>query len=376
MPGTRVRVLSDCVEWATTSIQKIYWLAGMAGTGKSSIAITLCRMLRGTPEVFFGGGFFCSRSFGSIGRMNARCILPTLALLLADSSPDFAAALACELDKANLVALKPIHEQMGLLLLQPLSALVRPHPPIIFVIDALDEISDEGELAQLLKMLADFQSDVPVKFILTSRPEMHIRRSTIIDREHSTILQLHTFDPEDVQHDIHTYISRTLTDSAKESIWYTGGQVDALVRLSNGLFIFASIALRYILDPEEDDDRSDRLVRVVSAAAECTAITVALDAIYEPVVTAAFKPSNIDAEELKPLKSILACILTAPQPLTVQALADLTAFKPSMLRRSLQRLHPVVYIPEGDDVPGLCAVHASFSEYMFNRASDHIRIPQ
>jgi len=376
MPGTRTQVLSECIAWAASDLQMIYWLAGMAGTGKSSIAITLCRMLRNEPGVFFGGGFFCSRSSGSIDQTDVRRILPTLSRLMAGKSAQFATALATELGNTDRAASKPVRDQIASFLLRPLSVLSQSHRPIIFVIDALDELSDESEVDQLLHLIADFQSDVRVKFILTSRPETHIRRTPITNPEHNKILKLHDIDLVVVQRDIHMYTSRTLAEVAKASTWYTDADVEHLVRLSNGLFIFASTALRYILDPEDDQGRSARLLRVTSAVAQGTAATASLDAMYQLVVTEASQSATIDTEELEQLKSNLACILSSRSSLTVIALADLMNLKPSMLRSSLRRLYAVVHLPDGDHVPGLRALHVTFGDYLFGRALPRIRVPR
>jgi len=55
MPGTRVSVLSMFMEWAKNDPMRIFWLAGLAGTGKTSIAVTLCRMLENDRTVTLGG---------------------------------------------------------------------------------------------------------------------------------------------------------------------------------------------------------------------------------------------------------------------------------------------------------------------------------
>ena len=374
MSGTRTQVLSESIAWAIGETQKIYWISGMAGTGKSSIAVTLCRMLRNEPAVFFGGGFFCSRSSNATGRKDVRRVLPTLARLMAHNSPDFATALAGMLDKTDLVTSKPVHEQIGPLLSQPLSRLAQSHRPIVFLIDALDEFSNERELAQLLQLIVDFQTDVRVKFILTSRPETHIRRTIVTNPSRHMILKMHDIDRLDVQQDIHLFISRALAELAKGATWYTDADVETLVRLSDGLFIFATTALNYVLGPDEDDDRSARLFRATSAVPQGTAVTFALDAMYEPVVTAAFKSSNIDADELDQLKYILACIVGQCPPLTVRALASLTNFSPGILRMLLQRLHAFVLVPDDDDEPNLRTVHVSFGDYLCNRAPNRIFI--
>src|SRR6188768_1172468 len=110
MTGTRVNVLSKFIAWVKDDPLFIFWLAGMAGTGKTSIAVSLCRTLRNDPAIFFGGGYFCSRSAGSIARMDVRRILPTLAAILAGQSQEFAEALAAELEKDRNLGHKPVSD--------------------------------------------------------------------------------------------------------------------------------------------------------------------------------------------------------------------------------------------------------------------------
>ena len=84
MPGTRVKILADLEAWALDDLSsKVYWLVGMAGTGKSTIFRTLCEILDG--KNILGGSFFCSR--GSENTRNARLIIPTIAHSLASTSP-------------------------------------------------------------------------------------------------------------------------------------------------------------------------------------------------------------------------------------------------------------------------------------------------
>jgi len=129
------------MSWAKHDPMRIFWLAGLAGTGKTAIAVSLCKMLEIEPNVLFGGTFFCSRTTKAVNLTDARCILPTLAGMLAERSPKFAAALAKELDADIRAGLKPITSQIEGMLQRPLAALASDPRPIVFVIDALDEVA-------------------------------------------------------------------------------------------------------------------------------------------------------------------------------------------------------------------------------------------
>jgi len=374
MSGTREGILSKFIAWVKDDPLAIFWLAGMAGTGKTSIAVTLCRMLRADPTVYLGGGYFCSRSAGSIARTDVRRILPTLAVMLASQSPEFAESLAVELEKDDGLGHKPVTEQIGPLLRTPLATLASSSRPVVFVIDALDECSSERELAELLRLLADFECDATVKFILTSRPELHIRGTPISNPNLNTVLHLHTISMEEVRSDIQLYIRRTLEDAAPEATWYTDQDIELLVRLSGGLFIFASTVLKYVLGSDGDRYRQKRLRKATEATATPTPATSSIDKIYELVLVEALNSDTVDEDELEMMKRILACILTARSPLSVDGLAELINEAPDMLLGSLGRLHSLIYIPAENRVPGLRTLHASLGDYLLKRGPQHIRI--
>ncbi|KAJ7754385.1 hypothetical protein DFH07DRAFT_688358, partial [Mycena maculata] len=85
MPGTRVQILEDLVARASSNEEthKVYWMVGMAGTGKSTIAQTFCEIL--DEKNMLGASFFCSRA--SENANDARHIIPTIAYSLSIASP-------------------------------------------------------------------------------------------------------------------------------------------------------------------------------------------------------------------------------------------------------------------------------------------------
>ena len=64
MKGTRTQILKELRAWSRDpNAPRIYWLNGMAGTGKSAIARSFCRTLH--DDDLLGGSFFCARG-GSV----------------------------------------------------------------------------------------------------------------------------------------------------------------------------------------------------------------------------------------------------------------------------------------------------------------------
>ena len=375
MEGTRVQLLDDVQNLALSRTSAhIVWIVGMAGTGKTSIALTLCRRLAEIPTVLLGGTFFCSRSAGEIDRTNARLIIPTLAVVLSRQVPGYAQALAAELRSDPDIASKVASVQVERLLVKPLENIETLDRQIIFVIDALDECADQNQLAELIDALADFRSRQPVKFLFTSRPEMHIRDTSITDTRLSSIVHLCTVGHELVTNDIRLYLERSLQKVSKSSVWYTADDLDDLAILSAGLFIFASTALAYILGRRDVPGRSERLRTVKNQHSTSVLATGPLDRMYSLVLTQASNPNVYEPTELDETRRIVAVILSARAPLTVKALADLLGLSPEHLRGALNELHAVVFVPEQDSVGELRTLHASFGDFIFTRAPEDIRI--
>ena len=375
MDGTRVQLL-DSMKNLVISRRgaHIVWIAGMAGTGKTSIALTLCRTLAKESTVLLGGTFFCSRSAGAVDRTDVHRIIPTFATVLARRVPSYADALAKELNNDPDVAHKTIRVQIEHLLIRPFEGMESLDRQIVFVIDALDEFSSQERLVELINMLADFDCPIPVKFLFTSRPEMHIRRTSIADTSFSSIIYLHTIDPAHVAGDIRLYIQKTLESRLPLSKWYTDDDLDDLSTLSGGLFIFASTAIRYILGRNDVPGRLERLRTVKRQTSVSTIVTAPLDKMYSLVLTQASDLGTIEPTELEETRRIIAIILLARAPLTIKALAELVGMSPLRLRGALEGLHAVILVPEDDEENELRILHASFSDFIFTRAPEHVRI--
>ena len=96
--GTRETVLEEIESWTKDFKRSpVFWLNGLAGTGKSTIAQTVA-------ECIFAGGhlgasFFCSRDFED--RSDLHSIFPTLAFQLAHKYPHFRSHLVSFSDRTR-----------------------------------------------------------------------------------------------------------------------------------------------------------------------------------------------------------------------------------------------------------------------------------
>lgn len=170
LPGTRTELLDEVMEWATSPDGKsIFWLNGMAGTGKSTVSRTLAESFE--TRGVLGASFFFKRGEGDRG--DAKRLFTTIARQLVDRVPRMIPAITKAVRGG--ISEKSVEEQFKQLLQQPLLDLDQSSQqmqPMVIVIDALDECDfprDIETLLQLIPQATQVQS-IPLWFFLTSRP--------------------------------------------------------------------------------------------------------------------------------------------------------------------------------------------------------------
>ncbi|KZV72762.1 hypothetical protein PENSPDRAFT_683492 [Peniophora sp. CONT] len=364
MEGTRVTILEELTTWShDRDAPRIYWLTGMAGTGKSAITRSFCQMLQ--KDNLLSGSFFCSLR-GSVEERDVHRIIPTLADSMAHRCSGFHRSLLAQLDHSSRAVQWNVELQIERLLRVPLSAIQEEGSPLlVLVIDALDECADVDITRELLSRLVKMSTVLPVKFFLTSRPEPHIRQHLeALNPSLRQTLRLHDIEKDIVSADIMLYLNqglRTLRDPSFPPKWPLKADIDALARLSGNLFIYAFTVLKYL-----HKDPLGRLPKLMEAA-----ITVAgrprtqpLDAIYNLVLSEAMDTDECDAEEIDLTRRIIAIIVTIYEPVTVETLGTLLGIPTFRLRESLHRLHAVIYVPSRDNSGVLSTLHASFNDFL------------
>ena len=116
LEGTREGVLDE-IEHQAADLNKspVFWLNGLAGTGKSTIAQTIAERM--FADRCFGASF-CSRAFED--RSDLHYIFPTLVFQLAHRYPCFRSALVPVLRSHPDVMHEPLCSQMQKLIVGPL----------------------------------------------------------------------------------------------------------------------------------------------------------------------------------------------------------------------------------------------------------------
>lgn len=176
LPGTRKQLLQQIQRWGNSSEGPcIFWLNGMAGTGKSTISRTVSKIFKEKGQL--GASFFFKRGGGDRG--NANRFFSTITRQLVIKIPDLAPGVSKAIEDDPDIASRLFKDQFNKLLLQPLCCLNHDQTTeiIVIVIDALDECDGEKDIQLLLQLFSQIRgpSSVQLRVFVTSRPELPIR---------------------------------------------------------------------------------------------------------------------------------------------------------------------------------------------------------
>ncbi|KAG8703362.1 hypothetical protein FRC08_002914 [Ceratobasidium sp. 394] len=355
-PDTRVEALERFRVWRDgEKTEKIYWLNGMAGTGKTTLSYTLCKQLE--HEQRLAANFFCSRQLPDCKK--AHRILPTIACQLADFSYPFRYALSSILRQDPNVHTRRISEQCTKLLFTPLHE-VRASLPhnLVVVIEALDECDNSDEVDELLEMLFEYAPRFPVKFFLTSRPEPVIRVRMLgrTGPREEFELHLHELDRAIVGEDIKKYLEVGLKRAN-----ISAGDLQVLTERSGVLFIYAATVVRFIGD-QSFTKSADRLELVLREATSSSGSERGIDALYTLILRQAF--SRLVNTERQNMRLVLHTAICAREPLAVRTMANLLQMRVESVHSALSALRSVLNVEQSSEE--ITTLHKSFPDYILD----------
>jgi len=244
--GTRETVLNEIESWAKDFKKSpVFWLNGLAGTGKSTIAQTIAE--RVFADGLLGASFFCSRDFKD--RSDLHFIFPTLAFQLAHKYPNVRSHLVPLLQSDPDIVDESLYGQMERLIIEPLqSAAVST----VIVIDALDECKDDEPSSAILSVLGRLVERIPrVKFFITGRPEPRIKTGFRLPllMDATDVFILHDVHPSLINSDIQLFLKHELSELARRHLldgWPTDDNVNLLCQRAAGLFVYAVATVKYL----------------------------------------------------------------------------------------------------------------------------------
>ncbi|KAH8594887.1 putative WD-repeat protein [Bisporella sp. PMI_857] len=373
LPNTRVAVLQKTSQWADSEDQQcLFWLSGMAGTGKSTIAHTVARNY--FEQGRLAASFFFSRGGGDAG--NASKFVTTIAIQLAVHIPPVERHIRDAVTACKIIASQSLADQWRQLVLKPLLKLEGndTYRSYIMIIDALDECEDEKDIRIILRLLAEARSlkKVRLRALITSRPEVPIRNGfcKISDAEHHDFI-LHDMEAAIVDHDIFIFLEHQMGLIGQE--WCLGASwpgEQALRRLvinASGLFIWAATAYRFI--NEGRHRAAKRLSMMLKGSTSTRTPEHHLNDVYLKVLKSTIHEEDLEEDKedtYSMLKQVLGTIVLLYSPLSTKSLSELLSFPIGAIEGGLADLHAILNIPK-DTSRALRLHHPSFRDFLLNK---------
>jgi len=364
--GTRVDVLQQLEDWlGDEQAQHVFWLNGLAGTGKSTIAQTFAEIT--FAEGKLGASFFCSRDFGD--RSNIQNIFPTLAFQLACQYPLFREKLLQVLRANCGIKRGSLCSQLETFIIGPFQAM---QTPTLIIIDALDECQDEEPASAVLSVLSRYVDKIPlVKFFITGRPEPRIRSGFRLKslQPHTEVLRLHDVKPDLVDSDIKLFLKTRLADVVKNRSgcsfmedWPSPQDIDALCKKAAGLFIYASTIVKFVASQHHPPN--ERLALIISLPQDTSHEGKSgINLLYTQVLDQAFQ--DVDDDFYLHLRSVMGAVVLVFHPLSIKTLSDLlgNCGTPFRMYNALRALHSLLLVPDNMEGP-IRVFHKSFPDFL------------
>ena len=334
----------------------------MAGTGKTTIAYSFSEILEKKGSL--GGTFFVSHL--QVDTSDAHCIIPTISLQLAKYLPFFRSLILDTVEKNPDCSSWRIDKQFRNFMVIPLSVACKENRVPVIVLDALDECFDQSHVAKLLNVILAHSKSLPVKFFITSRPQLVVKESFGHSLDHSSLI-LHEVGKEIVKADIEVYVKDYLVSKYNRSNWPSQDEVERLVNMSGTLFIYAATVCKYITQ-RGSFAMPQHLSDVVNSTLETTSgLTTTLDVLCGRILNDAYTFTN--KRERSNIEMVLTAIVYAYNPLSMKAISAMVEIPIEQIQAALSSLHSLIYIPSEDPNIPISTFHASFYDFISNQSS-------
>jgi hypothetical protein len=356
----------------------IFWLTGLAGTGKSAIIKTFCQRISRDNDMILVS-FFASRS--STQRRDPYAILHTLAYQLAIASDSIRPHMVTALRAPRDVMHQPMHEQVKHLLSEPISKAQLRGRTIVFAIDALDECQKSAgvEGGPLIQLLAQLLQDQPVKLLITSRQETSI--AMMFNSLSHVPLRLHEMESASFKTDVWRILDAGFADIRRDRArdlqtdpWPTQSDLRMLVDLTGPFFAYAATVLRFVGAPGflPEERLNQVLQRGPDISSSGSKLFSQIDLLYLDVLKAATEDEtgHLEIESCQRVGDLLRTIVLLEEPVSVYALAQLMGLNGSVRRvdgdvRALSSVLMITHIPGSKEFSETVSTfHLSFREFL------------
>lgn len=360
------------MSWAvdTRPESSLLWLHGSAGAGKSAIAQTIAGYC--SDQGRLGAAFFFKRGDPERGTWNR--LFTTIAYQLARAFPALRVPVQNTAESDYMIAGRTMEIQFAHLLVEPFKQLPPSEIIPVIVVDGLEECENHERHQEILHLFIQAMRarELPVRILITSRPEAHIRRILRSEDVLDICRHVELSADESAYADIRAYLvhefSRIRSDYLDTGLdfpeeWPPPDALSHLVEKSSGIFLYATTVIHFVGDEYSNPpDPRERLDLVLNLDPQSTAT---LDDLYARIL-------SVEQQGVHQLR-ILHCIWQATlgsESLTLgpEEMDLLLGLGRGTSRLILRRLHSLLHVPP---IPTrfsyrgeLSVLHASFADYL------------
>ncbi|KAG8784864.1 hypothetical protein FRC12_018205 [Ceratobasidium sp. 428] len=368
MPDTRVRTIDDILAWSHDfdSSQRLLWVYGFAGLGKSSIAASVCKQLE--EQDMLAASFFCKRD--DPAQRDARCVLNTIVYGLAMKCSAYKQAVAKAIQGDSQICTAHMQRRYTCLVEEPLKTVDQSNltKGLVVVVDALDETANDEYRSALLTYLRKMCDLVSwLEIIVTSRPDGDITEAFGQANESITSRNIVA---DDAANDIQVFVRRRMTAIAKSKSRpeWPDDKIKILASRASGLFIWAETACKFIGAGLNVEARLDQVLQLRQSTGTLRPFA-GLDELYSTAIRNGIIDEGEDNKATVRL-CIGAIVTTSSRaPLPVADLGQLLSehVDTNTLRTVVKALSSVLYEDGGPGGP-VRVYHPSFEDYITDSA--------
>ncbi|KDQ15499.1 hypothetical protein BOTBODRAFT_173977 [Botryobasidium botryosum FD-172 SS1] len=339
LPNTRTSVLSSIEEWVfeitdqTRDSNQPFFLTGVAGSGKTSIANTLASKFRDLGCL--GSTFFFDHAFDD--RNNPRMVFCSVARRLAACDADIKRSIIAALEKDPDLPHADIRRQFSALIREPCCSAPMGRP-LVLLFDALDECHPR---------------DILLDIIVKEFPRLPARFRVIITaRSESSILS--ALESSAKRDGIKVQTTRQAMAGCEAS--------QELVHLSTGLFIWAKTACDLIDDSLSPEMQLEAVLSKNYHAKD-------LDRLYTLALDKALM-QDCQVRQ-KSFQLYMGIILAAKMPVSARVIDRLVVQHESVPKITAERFLPalqsLLHGVASPDAP-ITTLHSSFRDFLTNKS--------
>jgi hypothetical protein len=243
------------LDWLRSIDQKLFWINGKAGSGKSTLMKFLIRNPR-TVEILSSANprpIILSHFIWMAGQASERSLKGVYCSLLYQllSADENLASLV--LEKYPQLAQKDFHSDWEQLELDDgffyaIGATLRP---VCIFLDGLDEVDPADGQSRVLQLIGRFCAVGQVKVCVASRPEPVLRRQLC----HCPMMRLQDLTKSDIRNHATNVLNPHITPQEKGFSEF----LDRICEKADGVFLWVSLALKSLKSGIENGDSLEEL---------------------------------------------------------------------------------------------------------------------